>query len=211
MFSKQTSHQLQLCMQSNALSLSRRNALICFIWPLRNPPPPPKKTQFNKSCSLLLSNSLEDNLSWLLKLYSIRFHSIHELKSLIQLQPAHPQLSCIQTLKKSKCSSDEAAHLPSQQLLTLPECQTNRDGLPCGTFGWIIKPWIHCWSSAATGVEAVAPWSPSAPTQDHFNKKTTVKRCNLLACCSFPRVLPPIPQTIEPSLTPPPPGSRLDM
>lgn len=52
MFSKQTSHQLQFvapthlkltCMQSNALSLSRRNALICFIWQLRNPAPKKKK------------------------------------------------------------------------------------------------------------------------------------------------------------------------
>lgn len=82
-------------------------------------------------------------------------------------------------------------HLPSQQLLTLPECQTNRDGLPCGTFGWIINTWIHCWSSAATGVEAVAPWSPSAPTQDHFNKKPQLSDATYLLVAHFQEFLLP--------------------
>lgn len=138
MFSKQTSHQLQFvapthlkltCMQSNALSLSRKNALICFIWQLKKTPTPPTP-QFNRSCCLLLSDSLEDNLSWLLQLYSIRFHSIHELKSLIRLQPTHPQLSCIQTLKKSKCSSDEAATSHHSSSSRCPSAKQTETGCP---------------------------------------------------------------------------------
>lgn len=72
MFSKQTSHQLQFvapthlkltCMQSNALSLSRRNALICFIWQLNPPLPPPcQKTKQKTVQQELLSVAVK--LTW---------------------------------------------------------------------------------------------------------------------------------------------------
>lgn len=169
MFSKQTSHQLQFvapthlkltCMQSNALSLSRKNALICFIWQLKKPPNPPPPVQQE-----LLSVVVRLTWGQPVMTAAALQHQVSQHPWTQKSHPApanSPAVVLHSDFEKVQMLFWWGRHLPSQQLLTLPECQTNRDGLPCGTFGWIINTWIHCWSSAATGVEAVAPWSPSA-------------------------------------------------